>query len=126
MKKWFYGVPVIAVAILAACSADTVVRPNSMVRLPVGPAHVIQSAVNTNAYDVGTQACSVVNGNQYVSALTVGLNGSPSGLGSGPYYILVESPGANPGEPSTPLGMTVGAVVVAGKINKLRIHGDWL
>lgn len=79
-----------AVVVAAACS-DTL-GPTSGTLAPGSPQLVLNvaGAVNTNFYQGGT--CTVVNGNIYPDQFTVGVNGSPSLLTDGPYYIRVTEP----------------------------------
>jgi hypothetical protein len=102
MRKLYWATAGAALMVAAACSDG--VAPNTRALSPTHPNFQITSAANTNFYNVGDGTCSVVNGNIYPDQFSVALNGSPSDLGAGPWWVLVEAPGANPGDPANPLG----------------------
>jgi hypothetical protein len=90
IRKWLYGAPLLAAVFVAGCNSDRIVPSSTgMTSLP-GARSAITGAFNTNLYTAGT--CSLVNGNQYQSKPDVALNGSPSTLQAGDYFVKVESP----------------------------------
>lgn len=99
-------VGLVGVGLLATACMDAT-APTDRLAAPAAAARNVAGAVNTNFYAGGS--CTGVNGNIYPDQYTVGLNGSPSDLGAGPWWVLVEVPGGNPGEPFVPLGASAGA-----------------
>jgi hypothetical protein len=92
MKKLLYSLPLVAAAILAGCKADTI-RPGNQMTLAGRHVSSLAGAVNTDFYSsAGGGTCSNVNSNIYPSQFQVGLNGSPSGLTDGSYYVQVQTP----------------------------------
>jgi hypothetical protein len=91
MKRWRYAIPFFAVAFAAACSTDTVTPPDSLRSAP-GLRFDISGAVNTDFYNVGDGTCSNINSNIYPDQFTVGLDGNPSTIGAGSYWVRVEEP----------------------------------
>jgi hypothetical protein len=92
MRKTYYlAAAATTLAVALACSDS--LAPSRLA--PTTPTHVlnVQGAVNTNFYDVNAGTCSVINGNIYPDQFTVGVNGNPSTLSPGSYFIKVIEPG---------------------------------
>lgn len=91
MRKWYFAIPVIAAAITVACSTDTITPPSSVRSIP-GVRFDISGAVNTDFYNIGDGSCSNVNSNIYPDQFTVGLDGNPSTIAAGSYWVQVQTP----------------------------------
>jgi hypothetical protein len=89
MRMRFYAVAIAAVGIIAACSSDTIVDSKTLGNIG-GPRFNFSGAVNSDFYNSGT--CSNINGNIYPNQFTVGLDGSPSTIDAGSYYVRVTEP----------------------------------
>jgi hypothetical protein len=90
MQRKHYALVLAFPAVIAACSADVITTSSSLSAPQHTPRYSISGAFNTNAFD-GT-SCVGVNGNKYASKSSVYLNGSPSTVEPGSYYVKVESP----------------------------------
>jgi hypothetical protein len=92
-------------AFAAACSTDTITDSKGVNGVP-GLRYAFSGAVNTDMYNAGT--CTNVNGNIYLDQFTVGLDGSPSTLDNGSYYVRVTEPDGDV------LGTSDGATFIVG------------
>ena len=93
MKRSYLAIPIAIAAFVAACSTDVPMPTENAMRLPGGLRLSISGAVNTDMYNTADGTCSNVNSNLYPSQFAVGLDGNPSTIGAGTYWVRVIEPG---------------------------------